>query len=122
MRPSLEHCFEAEERHHIVETDALWHVARALQSIAQIPRHAEVWEQPRILEHIANAPMLRAHGNARGGIDERRAIEPHVPGIWLQESRDQIDRGGLAAARAPEQRHDPGRRRVELDPEAEAVT
>ena len=63
-------------------------------------------KQPRILEHIADAPPVRRDVNARGRVIERLAVERDDAAVGPQQSCDHVDQRGLAGAGRAEQAGD----------------
>src|SRR3546814_8315587 len=64
-------------------------------------------KQPALLEDIADAAPVRRHEDAAIRIDQQAAVDADAAaGIRSRQAGDQVDQGGLAGARAAEQRGD----------------
>ncbi len=61
-------------------------------------------KQPALLEHIADAPAVRRHVDARRGIEQHRIVERDAAAIGRDQPGDQVDERGLAGAGGSEQR------------------
>ncbi len=121
-----EECREAEQRHHLLEARPLHarlghRARRAAQAVAQVGLHAEMREQPAVLEHHGAAAALGRHEDAARGVEHRRlAGQRHAPLARPQQPGDGGEHAALAAARGAEQRRHAGRARGEGDVEREA--
>src|SRR5262245_61819562 len=113
MRPAREQRLQSEQRDDFIETDAPVDVARTLLPVPQVAGHAEVREQPRILEHVTDATLFGGYLRAGTSVEERGIAESHVAPVRPQQARDEIDGRRLTATRAPEQCDDAGCRSVE---------
>jgi hypothetical protein len=76
-------------------------------TVAEIGPHAQMREQPRILEHDAHAAPMRRQEQSGGGIDQRGAVERDPAPVWPGEPGDQVDQRRLSRTRAPEQGGEP---------------
>src|SRR5438309_11502233 len=65
-------------------------------------------KQPRVLEHITDAPALDRYGDGRARVGEHLVIEADVARVRCPEPGDDVDERALAAAGAAEQRDDAG--------------
>ena len=63
-------------------------------------------KQPRILEHVADAPPVRRHVDACGRVVERFAVERDDAAVRPQQAGDHVDQRGLAGAGRAEQAGD----------------
>ena len=74
--------------------------AAHLEAEADVLRHAHVRKQRVALEHDAEAALVRL------GVRDVAAVERDAPARGLDEARDHLQRGGLAAAGRTEQRNE----------------
>ena len=93
------------------------------RQVAQAEGHVvgdgEVREQRVALEDVADPPRLRRHVDARGGIEENAPVHDDAAGVGAQESRQAVEREGLARPRrAEEHRHAIARRPRHVEREA----
>ncbi len=63
-------------------------------------------KQPRVLKHVADAPPVRRHVNACGGVVQRFAVERDDAAVRPQQPCDHVDQRGLAGAGRAEQAGD----------------
>src|SRR5438094_6603245 len=89
-------------------------------SIEQVAAHAEMGEQPAVLEDIADSPAMLGNERAAPGVDQHLAVDGDLAAVGPDQAADDIDQRGLARARAAEQRRQ-ARRRREARAELEAV-
>ncbi|MET3303344.1 hypothetical protein ABIF53_004359 [Bradyrhizobium japonicum] len=67
-------------------------------SIVEILRNVEMREQPRVLEHIADAAAPGRHMNAGRGVVHGLAVDHDGAAVGPQEPGDHVDQRGLAGA------------------------
>ena len=89
------------------------------RAVLEVAAHPQVRKQPRILEHIADAPALGRHLHTGGAVEPHVAVERHAPAGPVQQSGQQVHQRGLAAAGTAKQRDDArrGRRHVDIQQE-----
>ena len=63
-------------------------------------------KQPRVLEHVADAPPVRRHVDACGRVVQRFAVERDDAAVGPQQPGDHVDQRGLAGAGRAEQAGD----------------
>src|ERR1700733_9325357 len=80
-------------------------------------------EQPRVLEDIADPPLLHRDIDALRRVEEYRAVDADEAAVRTQQPGNHVDRRGLATAGAAEQCGDARRRAAErhLRPERAAL-
>ena len=71
--------------------------------VIEILRDVEMRKQPRVLEHIADAPPVGRNMHPRVGIVERFAVERNDTAVGPKQPCDHVDQRGLAGARRAEQ-------------------
>ena len=54
----------------------------------QVSPHAEMREEPGLLEHIAEPPAVRGDETAQAGVEQDVVIEHDPAGLWPREARD----------------------------------
>src|SRR5690606_38542159 len=96
-------------------------VPDAALAVAQIPHDVEVREQPRILEHVADAAPLGRSAALGGGIFQHDAVDLDVRFIGGQQPGDDVHQRRLAAAGTPEQGEHAGPRLLDGDVQHEIV-
>ena len=75
-------------------------------AVVEILPHVEMRKQPRVLKHVADAPPVRRHVDACGGVIERFAVERDDAAVGPQQACDHVDQRGLAGAGRAEQAGD----------------
>ena len=120
-RPAAEQRPEAEERDDLVELRGGPAALRARHAVAQVPLDVAVREEPRVLEHVADAAPLGRDADAPGRVDERLAAEAYVARVRVDEARDDVDERRLAASGGAEERDDARLRQRECRIEQEAA-
>jgi hypothetical protein len=70
-----------------------------------VVEHAQVREQPVVLEHDSEPPVLRRHEHVLGDIVQRSAIESDDAGVQPEQSGDHAQHSRLAGAVRAEQCH-----------------
>ena len=86
-------------------------------AIGKVILHRQVRKQPRLLEDIADAALVRRQVDATLRVDEHRIADADPGEIRADESGDDVDQRGLAAARGAEYCGDAARA---LEPDVEA--
>ena len=62
----------------------------------------------RILEHVADAALVRRHIDALRGVEEHRLVDANRAALRRGDARDRVDDAGLARAGATEEADDGG--------------
>ena len=89
--------------------------------VEQVAAHAEMREQPAVLEDIADAAAMPRNEDAALGVDQHLAVDGDAAAVRPHQAADDVDQGRLARARPAEQRRQPGRgREARVDPKAAA--
>ncbi len=83
------------------------------QAEGDVVADGEMGEEREVLEHEADAPLLRRHEAVRPR--DLLAVDEHAPGGGALDARGDPEQRGLAAAGRPEQAEDLARRNVEAD-------
>ena len=71
--------------------------------VVEILPHVEMRKQPRVLKHVTDAPPVRRHMNACGGVVQRFTVERDDAAVGPQQACDHVDQRGLAGAGRAEQ-------------------
>ena len=122
-RPPVEEMADAEQVDHGVDIGVAFGGRREPAAIAQIAGDAQMREEPRVLEHHADPPLVHRHDDAGGGVDQHAAFDRNAPLLRPDQSGNQVDQRRLARTRRPEQRRQPtGAFEIRFDEEiAEAM-
>jgi len=98
-RPPREQRPDAEQRDDFVETDEAVGSRREAFAVAKIGGDAHVRKQPRLLEHVAEAPQPRRHVDSRRGIEEYDPAHRYAAFLRPRQTGDQIEQRGLSRPR-----------------------
>ena len=101
VRPAVQQAAQFQDLNHTVEIDEA--TGTAAPSVAQVLGHAEVGKKKVILEDHANVPLFGRKTDAGGGIQKDQAAQVDGACKRSQETADQAQHGGLAAAGGPEE-------------------
>src|SRR5262249_56844336 len=71
-----------------------------LQPVADVARGGQMWKERVVLKDHAKAAPLRWQ------VADRGAVEQYLARAQLQQPRQAVERGGLAAATGTQQRHE----------------
>lgn len=74
-------------------------------------------EEPRILKDVADAALLGRHSHARCGVLQHLRTDADAGCVGREQSRDDVDQCGLAAAGTAEQCHGTGTGDIDVDVE-----
>ncbi len=105
-----EQTLDAQHGDHGVERQAGLAARREDPPEQEVPPHAEMREEPRVLEHVADAAAMRRQPDARLRVGQHRAVGDDPGALGPDEARDRVDEGRLARSRRAEDRRDAGRR------------
>ena len=120
-RSPVEQVADAEEIDDRVERDRPVPRRRALPAVPEVVPHAQVREEARVLEDVADAPALHRHVDPARRIVEHVAVRHDPTFVGPEQAGDRGDDRGLAGAGAPEERREPVRVGAERRVEAEAA-
>ena len=79
-------------------------------AIVEVLPHAEMREQPALLEYVADAASMRRHVDAAGSVEQHRPVDGDGAAIGREQAGDHIHDRRLSRARRPEQRRHAARR------------
>ncbi len=113
-RPPRHQPADAQQLDHRIQRDALRIGTAALAPVGQVGGHIQVRKQRRLLDHIAQRPLVRGQEHARGIVLPHLAVDDDAAGRALQPGECAQHRG-LAAARGADQRGDVPVAEVEID-------
>src|SRR5580704_18895073 len=101
---------DIEQRDDALEFGCLGRPAAHAPAIVEVLPHAEMREQPAVLEYIADAAAMRRHVDAARGVEQHRVVEGDRATVGREQTGDHVDDRGLAGTRRPEQRRHAARR------------
>ncbi len=100
----LAHLHEAERPRDPLPELRLRHLPHP-QAVGHVVEHGHVGPDRVGLEHHRESPLLGRHADARGGGEDRLAVDPNLARLGRLEPGDGPQGGGLAAARRTQQGH-----------------
>ncbi|BBK33495.1 hypothetical protein STHU_41290 [Allostella humosa] len=107
-RPAIQEMVDAEDRHHPVQAVAAVGRTGEPAAIQQVVADAEMGEEARFLEDVANAPAVARHEDAGRPIHQHPPVDHHAPLVRPHQPGHDVDERGLARAGAAEERRQPG--------------
>ena len=104
--PAVQERLQAEQRHDPLERGIPPLPRREAVPVEQVPAHAEMGEQPPVLEHVADPAALGPQVDPGLRIEEHAVVEHDPPRLGPHEAGYGVGEGGLAGTRGAEQRDD----------------
>src|SRR5262249_6000290 len=97
-RPAIKQMADIEHLDHAIEGGGTGRLAPHPAAVVQVVPDRKVREQPAVLKNIADPPRPRGQIFARRIVEQNFVIEHDAAAIRFEQSRNQVDDGGLAGA------------------------
>ena len=101
-RAALQQMCDAEQVENLCPRRIAFRLRREPFAIGEVALHRQVRKQPRLLEHIADAPSVRQQVDAVRGVHHHRVADADPRKVGPDQPGDDIDQRGLAATRGAE--------------------
>src|SRR5262249_28269665 len=101
-RPPLEQRANSQQINDIVEL-CTGSTGRKPASIEQVLTHSQMWEQPSLLENVADPPMVRSHEDLTPCVDQHHTVNDDKALVRPDQPGNRINDRSLAGARPSQQ-------------------